>query len=174
MTARTPRKILNLARHGKTAGDPVFDEVADWLRIAHYFGVVGKNRIYSSALFNTEDKGNLQARNRLLNRFLVAVALGQHSAIRRIADAVKRVHSRKEYVGDRDDLFPFHVPLVAPQILKLARNSIGTTTAVTPRELMQSLSELGGRPISERKARRLRNDFGLKPGKPGRPRKPKK
>jgi len=173
VTVHTPLAVKNLAKYGKKAGDPLFELVENWLRDAHYFGSVGENCINTGALLS-EAAGAHQTRNLLLNRFLVAVALCNHGEIRRIADAVKRVHARKEYIGDQNVSFPFHVPMVNPALAKLARNTVGTTLPTKAREISKTLSELGGPQISERTARRRRKDLGLKPGKPGRPRKTQK
>jgi len=171
----TPLIVQNLAKYGKKAGDPLFQLVADWLRSAHHYGNIGPTSCSSIGLLNAEDEGPYKTRNALINRFLIAVVMGDHAIIRRFAASVKRVHERR---GDGSDPFndslPFYIPSLNPALARLARNTVGTTLPTKAREITKTLLDLGGPQISERTARRRRKELGLKPGKPGRPRKAQK
>jgi hypothetical protein len=167
----------NRAMHGKKSGDQYFELVFNALRIAHHKGAMNGDCDNPSAWSISgypmfpDSSGEPQDICHLVNAFFQAVLWNRPNEIRRIAGAVTRVHSRKEFVGDRGDLesmFPFSCRPAKPVIANLIKNSAGSTLATKAREIAGAAADFD-HGISDRSARRLRKALGLKPCKRGRP-----
>jgi hypothetical protein len=182
--ARNLEAITNLAYHGRKSGNPTLVRVlqcltelylgSDWRelpdgrqtrRIFSWWGIrcLGNRVSYAEVPWSEKVARRASVTNALINQFMFAVLRGNHRTIRRIADAVKLTQDRL----DVDTIV--YVKARNPRLLKIIRNSVGSTLPTKAREIREAIASENCPDISERTARRYREGMGLKPGKRGRP-----
>ena len=186
---RSLRALRNLAMYGRKSGDPLLGLVlkcltnlylGDWTelpdgvhrrRIWSWWGThySQTERSYSEEPWSEKIDGRGSATNALINRFILSVFTGDHLAIRRIEEAVKRANRRMMEVGIHDIQQPR-----SPQILELIRTTAGATIPIEASKIQEAFVDMGGAQISERTARRHRAFLGVKAAKRGAPRGPRK
>jgi hypothetical protein len=117
---------------------------------------------------------NASPENELIWAFHWSVVNNFPNDLRKIAEAVRRVHRKAEGEGTT-----FKVKPAKPIHAEVASVPAGGTLSVKTREIIETARELGARRneagglagYSERNVRRIRAALGMKPAKRGRPRK---
>ena len=148
----------------KAAYGTRFDEA-----VAHYLTASEAGRIRLPDIWDDSAPENW-----LIWAFHWSVVNNYPTGLRRIADAVRRVHKRTQGNGAG-----FKVKPVKPIHATVAAISAGGTLRTKTREIVETvvesgaeLNEEGNVPgLSERNARRIGKILGLQPAKRGRPRK---
>jgi len=141
-----------------------FDEA-----VAHYRTAFEAGRIRLPDIWDASAPENW-----LIWAFHWSVVNNYPNDIRKIADAVRRVHKRAEGEGAA-----FKVKPAKPILAAINKIPVGGTLPTKIREIIETAKELGAEQntegnvpsLSDRNARRIRDIRGMKPAMRGRPRK---